>query len=91
MEIWGDWNVASAARFGVNWLLNTLTYPREEVLEVWRGTVDPSDGLVPDRTFGCLRCWALSQADEMQSWIDSQPEPEIREALQWLKDHPNGT
>ena len=90
METWGDWNVASAARFGVNWLLNTGSYSRDEVLEVWRGAEDPTDGLVPDRTFGCLRCWALAQPEEMQSWIDSRPEPDIRAALQWLLEHPNG-
>ena len=90
METWGDWNVASAARFGVNWLLNTRSYSREEVLEVWLGAADPTDGLVPDRAFGCLRCWALAQPEEMRSWIASQPEPDVRAALQWLLEHASG-
>lgn len=90
METWGEWNVSSAARFGVKWLLNSGDYPREEVLEVWNGSADPADGLVPDRTFGCLRCWALAQPEEMQSWIDSQASADVRAALQWLFDHPNG-
>ena len=90
MEDLGDQDAIAAARYGVEWLLATDEIPREEILRVWRGEGTPHDGLTDDRTFGCLRCWAVIDPREMQTWIDAQADPEVREALQWLHDHPNG-
>jgi hypothetical protein len=71
MGEWGDVDTGDAARLGVDWLLSSDEYQRQDVVKPWRGDREAEirDGYVDDRTFGCLRCWALSQPDQMQSWI----------------------
>ncbi len=90
LEGWGDSDVGRAARYGVRWLLATDEFPREHLLKTWSGQDVPVDSTVDDRTFGCLRCWAVCQPDEMQAWIETQTDPEVRRALQWMLDHPDG-
>lgn len=98
MENFGDIDVGDAAAYGVDWLrkskwrLNEYL-PRttkEHFLKVWTGEADPHDGCMDDRTYGCLRKWAICQPEQMKKWIETQRDPEVKAALQWLLAHPNG-
>ncbi len=96
MEDWGDTNSAQAARYGVAWLLKEREfnkdsiYTKEYLIHVWSGKDGPGDADMDDRTFGCLRVWAIVAPDEMAAWIKTLPDPEIQAALEWLRLHAQG-
>ena len=97
MEHFGDIHVGEAAAYGVDWLQKSKwrvsdyfpTTP-EHFLRVWTGKEDPEDGCMDDRTYGCLRKWAICQPEQMKKWIETQRDPEVKAALLWLLAHPNG-
>lgn len=43
-----------------------------------------------DRTYGCLRMWAVVDPEGMKVWIETVPHPELRKALEWLHAHAEG-
>ncbi len=98
MENFGDFDVGAAAAYGVDWLRKsnwrvTELLPRttkKHYLKVWTGEKNPEDGCMDDRTYGCLRKWAICQPDKMNKWIATQWDPEVKAALQWILAHPNG-
>jgi hypothetical protein len=90
MEEWGEIDVGDAASFGVHWLLKNARSKRKHLIREWSGLENPADACMDDRTYGCLRKWAIGQPNRMAKWIKRQKEPEIRKALQWLLAHPNG-
>ena len=89
MEEWGDFNVVEAAKYGVDWLLRSPGFSREELILRWTGKEDPFDSSVDDRTFGCLRKWAACHPSSLREWARSLKDPQVREALIWMADHPN--
>jgi hypothetical protein len=90
MEQWGDIDAGEAAAFGVGWLLRTRFCTKEELIKQWSGKANSWDGTMSDRTFCCLRTWAVTRPNEMRNWIQKQSDAEIRNALTWLLDHPLG-
>ncbi|MEA3210902.1 MAG: hypothetical protein QOE70_3959 [Chthoniobacter sp.] len=97
MEHFGDIDVGEAAAYGVDWLQkskwrvsNYFPTTREHFLREWTGNEDPEDGCMDDRTYGCLRKWAICQPEQMKKWIETQRDPGVKAALQWLLAHPNG-
>jgi len=90
MEYLGDWDVGASARFGAEWMMDSDEYSREHILDVWGGNRSPFDGATDDRTFGCLRCWALTEPEAMTTWIETLPDAAYRESLHRLMDHATG-
>jgi hypothetical protein len=100
MEELGAYDVVAAAQYGVEWFRQVraspprdrdpIEYDKDRLIRVWSGKEDPYDGCMDDRTYGCLRVWAFFDPDEMRRWVKNQQDPEIRRALLWLVDHPNG-
>ncbi|MEZ0273597.1 MAG: hypothetical protein ACAH88_01735 [Roseimicrobium sp.] len=96
MEEWGAVDFAEAARYGVDWLINDgkteaeSPYTTKYLVKIWTGKDSPADSCMDDRTYGCLRMWALVDPDGMKTWIETLPNPEIRNALEWLRAHAEG-
>jgi hypothetical protein len=96
MEEWGDINFAEAARHGVHWLIKEAAtnpdarFPIIHIVKVWTGKANPEDGSMDDRTYGCLRLWAVVDPEGMKAWIKTVPHPELRKALEWLHAHAEG-
>ncbi|QIF00481.1 hypothetical protein [Roseimicrobium sp. ORNL1] len=96
MEEWGDINFAEAARHGVHWLIKEAAtnpdaqFPIDHVVKVWTGKENPVDGSMDDRTYGCLRLWAVVDPEGMKAWIKTVTHPEFRTALEWLHAHAEG-
>ena len=91
MVLWGEVDVASAARFGTACLLAINTPPRGELLRFFSGEdLFPDDGGVLDRTFCALRVWAVTRPKEMRAWIATQEGDDLKKALTWLLEHPWG-
>jgi hypothetical protein len=96
MEEWGDIDFAEAARYGVDWLIKEIDneadspYTTKYLVQIWTGKDSPADGCMDDRTYGCLRMWAVTDPEGMNAWIETVPNPELRKALEWLRDHAEG-
>lgn len=96
MEEWGNIDFAEAARYGVDWLIKDVeneadsTYTTKYLVDIWTGKDSPADGCMDDRTYGCLRMWAVTDPEGMNAWIETVPNPELRKALEWLRDHAEG-
>jgi hypothetical protein len=103
MEPLGGLDVGLAAAYGVEWMHRSREYrhttsaewtarivDKKHLVRVWTGKEDPEDGTMDDRTFGCLRKWAVCQPEAMRQFVEKEKDPEIRDALIWLLEHPNG-
>lgn len=90
MEDWGDVDIGEAAAFGVKWLLKTRMFSKEDLIGQWSGKADAWDATMSDRTFGCLRAWAVTRPKEMKKWIESLEDKEVRDALLSLLASPHG-
>lgn len=92
MELWGDIDVAEAARYGFRFLSQAGVCPRENLIKLFAGDDEySSDSDMIDRTFCALRTWAVLQPGAMKAWIAQQEGADMREALTWLLNHPWGT
>ncbi|QIF01673.1 hypothetical protein [Roseimicrobium sp. ORNL1] len=93
MEAWGKIDVGEAARYGVDFLMKVDYVPRSRLITLFNGqSEDLTDtGDIIDRTFCCLRVWAVVRPDEMKAWIPSIQDPAMREALTYILEHPWGT
>jgi hypothetical protein len=91
MEQWDSMDVASAARFGFEYLLRTQYAPRDGLILFFSGQdiYGREDGMI-DRTFCALRVWAVTRPEEMRKWIKTVHDAEMRKALTWLFEHPHG-
>ncbi len=85
-----SYDVGLAARIGAESLLREHGDDPSEVLKGWAGGESDtnSDDSLGDRTFGCLRKWAVVDPDAMEEWIDSIDDEKTRQALRWLHQHP---
>ena len=96
MEEWGDIDFVKAAQYGVHWLIKEAAtnpeaaFPMPHVIDVWTGRTNPSDGSMDDRTYGCLRLWAVIDPEGMKAWIQTLQDPAVRTALEWLRTHAEG-
>jgi hypothetical protein len=99
MEEMGDFDVAAASQYGIEWIRQvrassyrdaSLYSDKKRLIRVWTGMEDPFDGCMDDRTYGCLRVWALFDPKGMRRWVGRQREVELKRALLWLVAHPNG-
>lgn len=85
LEWWGGVDAAEAARYGMDFLLNTSYTTREDLIAYLPGGGD--EGGMMDRTFCALRVWAVTRPDEMKKWIETQEDAGVRQALMKLFDH----
>ncbi len=96
MEEWGDINSAESSQYGIDWLVREYEteaeplFTKEYLIKVWSGQANASDGDMCDRTYGCLRMWAMVAPKEMAAWSKTLPDPDIRKALEWLLAHAEG-
>ncbi len=91
MEEWGDIDVGEAARYGLDFMLRNDYAPRENLARFFGGEdVYPDSGDMIDRTFCALRVWAVIKPEEMEFWINSVEDPDIRKGLTWLLHNPWG-
>jgi hypothetical protein len=91
MEPWGEIDIGETARYGLDFMLRARHPPREGLLEFFSGRdVYPDDGDMVDRTFCALRVWAVTKPAEMEKWISTLEDKEMRKALTWLLEHPWG-
>lgn len=91
MEQWGGIDAGECARFGIRCLKHSPWIEWSEVRRFLSGDDNLSDeGGVTDRTFCSLRVWAVTKPDEMKAWIAKEPDAELRQALNWLLEHPWG-
>lgn len=91
MEQWGMIDIGEAARYGLDFMLRTDYTPRENLLKLFAGDDRfGSDSDMIDRTFCALRMWAVLKPVEMNAWIATRPDFEMRAALTWLLEHPWG-
>jgi hypothetical protein len=82
MEPWGDINIGDAARFGFDFVLNAEFIAREDLIQFFSGDDLFADtGDVLDRTFCSLRVWAVFKPAEMEKWIATLKDPEMKKAL----------
>jgi len=86
-----SFDVGLAARIGAEALLREHGDDSSEVLKGWAGGESDtnSDDSLGDRTFGCLRKWAVVDPDAMKDWINTLEDKKTRNALFWLADHPS--
>jgi len=92
MELWGGVDTAAAARFGFDYLQRTNYAPREGLIRLFSGEdLYPDEGGMIDRTFCALRVWAAVKPGEMETWIATIEDAEMRKALRWLLKNPWGT
>jgi hypothetical protein len=92
MEQWGDIDVGEAARYGLDFMLESGYAPREELIKLFSGDDEfSSDADMVDRTFCCLRVWAVTKPEEMRAWLANMKDEEMRTALTWLLENPWGT
>ncbi len=91
MEQWDSIDVASAAKFGLAYLLRTNYAPRKGLIAFFSGKdiYGGEDGMI-DRTFCAMRLWAVVRPGEMKEWIKTVDDAELRKALLWLAEHPFG-
>jgi hypothetical protein len=103
MESWGEVDVGEAAAYGLEWMQRSRSYrhrqhpewtarivDKKHLVRVWTGLEDPDDGSMDDRTYGCLRKWAVCQPEQMRIFVEREKDPKLRRALVWLLEHPNG-
>lgn len=94
MEQWSDVDVGEAARYGFHFLTEAWPdyMPRHDLIQMLSGSNQHgSDADMIDRTFCCLRFWAMWKPDEMKKWIETISDAELRKALTWTLKHPWGT
>ena len=92
MELWGSIDVGEAARYGLELLLRTDYAPRQGLIQFFSGhDIYPDEGGMIDRTFCALRVWAVVRPQEMEAWIETVEDPEMRRSLKWLLQNPWGT
>jgi hypothetical protein len=93
MESWGKIDVGEAARYGVDFLMKVDYVPRSQLITLFNGqSQDLTDtGDIIDRTFCCLRVWAVVRPDEMKAWIPTIQDSAMRDALTYILEHPWGT
>ena len=91
MEQWGDIDVGEAARYGHKIIMQEPRVDKNEMMAMYSGKLDGDvdDGLV-DRTFCCMRAWAVVRPAEMREWIETEKDPTMRQALLWMLEHPWG-
>ncbi len=90
VETWGDINIGEAARYGFDFLVRTGYAPREDLIQFFSGIDGFTDDAMVDRTFCCLRVWAVVRPKEMAEWITSLKDVEMQNALWWLLANPWG-
>lgn len=93
MEQWSDVDVGEAARYGFHFLTEVWPdyMPRHDLIEMLSGNDQyGSDADMIDRTFCCLRFWAMWKPNEMHKWIETIPDADLRKALTWTLKHPWG-
>ncbi|MDQ3621269.1 MAG: hypothetical protein M3463_02105 [Verrucomicrobiota bacterium] len=98
MEEMGDLDVGLAAQYGFEWILQVRASEgpkyqygdKQRLIRVWSGQEDSIDSSMDDRTYGCLRAWAVFEPEEMRRWVERLNDPDFKRALQWMLTHPNG-
>ncbi|MEZ0274073.1 MAG: hypothetical protein ACAH88_04155 [Roseimicrobium sp.] len=92
MEQWGGIDVGEAARYGLDFMLESDYAPREELIKLFAGDDEfSSDADMVDRTFCAMRIWAVTKPEEMKAWLATMKDKEMRTALTWLLENPWGT
>ncbi|HSI62568.1 MAG TPA: hypothetical protein VLE43_05600, partial [Candidatus Saccharimonadia bacterium] len=93
MEWWGDIDVGEAARYGVAGLMKLHHFPQSDLIKFFKGENNEftDTGDMIDRTFCCLRVWAVVRPDEMKAWIPTIQDSAMRDALTYILENPWGT
>jgi hypothetical protein len=81
LEAWGDIDIGETARYGFDFLLRTDYAPRENLIKYFSGIDGFTDDAMADRTFCSLRVWSVVRPEEMEAWIKTVENAEMRNAL----------